>query len=292
LYFGRMIFKEPVTVDCMKRALFLILFLAMLPAVSAASAAGPPATTPPASAVTAAGSDTLTLPISAVVIAERSAIFAVALTSTLPVPRCHAPQDSLGKQILYNGRVWRNLYQHIDGTQFLFSSDFIHGSVTMNGMTFNSPDLMLKLDLINDELLLLTDRGSTLQLNKQMVDRFTLRHDNRQLQFRNLEADSLNGLRGYVNVIHEGKTALYVRYKKEIRLRDGPGDRDTFIQTHRIYLVKDGIAHQVNNRKNLVSLLKDRKTEVKDFMKTNRVQISRNNPVSFAPVLEYYDKLK
>lgn len=238
----------------MKRALFLIFFFAML------------------------------LPVSALIAVGASA-------PAHPVSTFDAPQDSLGKQILYNGRVWRNLYQHIDGTQFLLSADFLHGSVTINGMTFNSPELMLKLDLINDELLLLTDRGSTLQLNKQMVDRFILNYDSQWLQFRNLDADSLNEVSGYVNVIHDGKTALYVKYKKEIRLRDGPGDRDTFIQTHRIYLLKDGIAHQVKNRKNLVRLLKDRKAEVKDFMRTNRLRFSRSNPASFAPVLEFYDNL-
>lgn len=238
----------------MKRALFLIFFFAM------------------------------PLPASTLIVAGAFAL-------THPVSTFDAPQDSLGKQILYNGRVWRNLYQHIDGTQFFLSSDFLHGSVTINGITFNSPELMLKLDLINDELLLLTDKGSTLQLNKQMVDRFTLNYDNRQLQFRHLEADSLNELSGYVNVIHDGKTALYVKYKKEIRLRDSPGDRDTFILIHRIYLVKDGIAHQVKNSKNLVRLLKERKAEVKDFMRTNRVRCSRNNPASFAPVLEFYDNL-
>ena len=238
----------------MKRALFLIFFFAMRLPASTANAAGCPA-------------------------------------PVLPSSTCNAPQDSLGKQILYNGRVWRNLYQHIDGTQFLLSADFLHGSVTVNGMTFNNPELMLKLDLINDELLLLTDRGSILQLNKHMVDRFTINYDNRQLQFRNLEADSLNELSGYVNVIYDGKTALYLKYKKEIRLRDSPGDRDTFIQTHRIYLMKDGIAQQVRNSKNLVRLLKDRKEEVKDFMRTNRVRFSRNNPASFTPVLEFYDNL-
>jgi len=238
----------------MKRALFPIFFFAML------------------------------LPASNLIAAEDSA-------PANPVFTFNAPQDSLSRQILYNGRVWRNLYQHIDGTQFLLSADFLHGSVTINSITFNSPELMLKLDLINDELLLLTDRGSTLQLNKQMIDRFTLNYDNQQLQFRNLEADSLNELSGYVNIIHDGKTSLYVKYKKEIRLRDSPGDRDTFIQTHRIYLLKDGIAHQVKNSKNLVRLLKDRKAEVKQFMRTNRVRFSRNNPATVAPVLEFYDNL-
>jgi len=253
----------------MKRLLFLIFLFTKLPAESAVIINGPCPSDITSDAVIAAG----------------------ATTPAPPFTACDPPQDSIGKQILYNGRVWRNLYQHIDGTQFLLSPDFLHGSVTMNGTTFNSSEVMLKLDLINDELLLLTDKGSTLQLNKQMVDRFTLSNDGKQLLFRNLEADSLSDLKGYVYVIHDGKTALYVKYKKEIRLRDGPGDRDTFIQTQRIYLVKDGISHQVRNRKNIVRLLKDRKAEVKDFVRTNRVHFSANNPGSVAPLLEYYDKL-
>jgi len=243
----------------MKRVLFLVFSFVMLTQASAVTPNGPCPTNNTSAAVSAAG--------------------------------IVAPQDSIGKQILYNGRVWRNLHQHIDGTQFLLSPDFLHGSVTMNGITFNGRKLMLKLDLMNDELLILTDKGSTLQLNKQMVGRFALTHDKQQLQFRNLDADSLSDLKGYVNVIHEGKTALYVKYKKEIRLRDGPGDRDTFIQTQRIYLVKDGIAHQVRNRKNIVRLLKDRKAEVKDFLRTNRVRFSGSNPGTVTTLLEYYDTL-
>ncbi len=239
----------------MKRYLFLIFFFAMLP---------------PAYAVTAAG-------------------YSAPALTMFP---CDSPQDSLGKQILYNGRVWRNLYQHIDGTQFLFSADFLPGSVIMNGRKFNNTGIKLKLDLINDELLLLSDKSATLRLNEQMVEQFTLEYDNRLLQFINLEADSLNELSGYVNVIYDGKTALYVKYKKEIHLRDAQGDKDTFTQSQKIYLMKEGKAFQVNNRKKLVTLLGDHKEQVRDFIRTNRIRISRNRPESFAPVLAYYDSLK
>jgi len=227
----------------------------------------------------------LFLPAGAFAVAGSSA---GSLTVTIP----EVPQDSAGKQLLYNGKVWRNLYQHIDGTQFLLSDDFLPGSVVMNGRKFNSPGIKLKLDLINDELLLLSDRGATLRLNNQMVEQFTLEYDNKLMQFINLEADSLSELTGYVNVIHNGKTALYVKYKKEIRLRDAPGDKDTFTQSHKIYLMKEGKTFQVNNRKILIRLLDDHKEQVRDFIRTNRIRISRNRPESFAPVLAYYDNLK
>jgi hypothetical protein len=215
------------------------------------------------------------------------------LSAICPATGSHIDkQDTLEKQILYNGRVWRNLYQQIDGTQFLFSGDFLSGSVTINGRTFDDTNLKFKLDIVNDELLILTDRNTILQLNKEMVDLFTLLYENKLFRFRMLEADSLNMLSGYVNIIYEGETSLFVKYKKEIRLRNSVGEKDTFMQSHRVYIVKDGIAHIVNNKTSLIKLLSDRKEQVKDFIRSNKIRISRNNPESIAPVLAFYDNFE
>jgi hypothetical protein len=201
-------------------------------------------------------------------------------------------QDSMEKQILYNGRVWRNLYQQIDGSQFLFSSEFLSGSVTIDGRTFDNNNLRFKFDIVNDEVLILTDRNTTLQLNKEIVDRFTLIYEKKPFRFKNLEADSLNILSGYANVLYDGKTSLYVKYKKEIRLRNSTGEKDTFIQSHRIYVMKEGILHPVNNKASLLKLLSDRKEQLKDFIRANKIHISRNSPESIAPVLSFYDNFE
>lgn len=201
-------------------------------------------------------------------------------------------QDTLDKQILYNGRVWRNLYQQIDGTQFLFSREFLPGSVTINGRTFDSNNLKFKLDIVNDELLILTDRNTILQLNKEMVDLFTLLYENKLFRFKRLETDSLDMLSGYVNVIYDGETSLYVKYKKEIRLRNSTGEKDTFIQSHRVYVMKDGLLHTVNNKTSLIKLLSDRKEQLNDFIRSNKIRISRKSPESIAPVLAFYDNFE
>jgi hypothetical protein len=200
--------------------------------------------------------------------------------------------DTLEKQILYNGRVWRNLYQQIDGSQFLFSAEFLPGSVTINGRTFNNKALKFKLDIVNDELLILTDKNTTLQLNKEMVDRFTLMYENKLFLFKKLEPDGLNMLSGYANVIYDGNTSLYVKYRKEIRLRNSTGEKDTFVQSHRVYVMKNGILHTVNNKANLIKLLSDRKEQLKDFIRANKIHISRNSPESIAPVLAFYDNFE
>ena len=40
-------------------------------------------------------------------------------------------------QILFNGKMWRNLYINVKGDQFFFSKEFTAGSLTINGTTFN-----------------------------------------------------------------------------------------------------------------------------------------------------------
>ena len=66
-------------------------------------------------------------------------------------------------QILYNGKVWRNLYTNVKGDQFLFANTYLPGSVSMNGKTFK--DLNIKYDIYNDEIIIPKNNGLILQLN-------------------------------------------------------------------------------------------------------------------------------
>ncbi|MBN2666902.1 MAG: hypothetical protein JXR67_10350 [Bacteroidales bacterium] len=201
-------------------------------------------------------------------------------------------RDSIEKQILFNGKIWINLYQITEGHQFFSSRDFLKGSVSMSGKTFADPVLRFKLDLVNDELLLSADNSTVIQLNKEMVDFFTLESEGRTFLFVKLEADSVNPLNGYYHDLHSGPTKLYVSYSKELRLRSTVGERDTFIQSHSVHLVRDGVAYRITGRASLLKLLADRKIQVRKFIRAEKIRISRNNPGSIVPLLEFYDSLE
>lgn len=198
--------------------------------------------------------------------------------------------DSIDIQLLYNGRAWRNLYYKIKGDQFLFSTEFLTGSVTVEGKTFNN--LPLKYDIFNDELLAITDHGIILQLNKEMIDLFTMNYQDQIFNFKKLDADSLNSLSGYVNVLYDGGTSLYIKYKKEILLLAVENKYDMFNQINRIFVEKNGKIFKVNSKGELLKLLGDQKHQVRSFIRSNKIRISRKNPDSFKQVIEYYDKLQ
>jgi hypothetical protein len=198
--------------------------------------------------------------------------------------------DSIGKQILYNGRVWRNLYSRIMGDQFLFTKEFLPGAVTIEGKLFS--DLKLKYDIYSDELLSFTDHGIILQLNKEKVENFSLDFENKVYQFRRIDPDSVNSLSGYMNVLYSGNTSLFVKYRKEILLLAVDNKYDLFSQTNKIFLKKNGKIYLVNSKMDFLRLLNDHKKQVKSFIKTNKLKITKKDPWSFSPVVEYYDKLQ
>lgn len=199
-------------------------------------------------------------------------------------------QDPLKEnQILYNGKVWRNHFTSVKGDQFLFSKDYLPGSVTVNGKSYKN--LNINYDIYNDEITTTKNNGVILQLNKEMIDSFTLVFEFKTYLFKNTQADSLTGIKGYINVLYNGKSALYVKYKKEIDLLAVDDKYDLFFQTHKIYFVKKGTVYQLSGKGDLLKALQEDKTQIKAFMKKNGLRVSKKVPGSFIPIIRYYDSL-
>ena len=192
-------------------------------------------------------------------------------------------------QVLFSGKEWHNLYTAIKGDQFLFSKDFMPGTVSINGKTYI--DISLNYDIFNDEILIPANKGIILQLNKEIVDSFTLGFDNKIYKFFNTDRDSLENIKGFVKVLYEGKSRLYVKYKKEIQPLAVEDKYDLFFRTYRVYFVKGGSVNQISSKNELLKVLNDQKVQIKDFMKKNKTKVSKKDPESFIPVIRYYDSL-
>ena len=201
-----------------------------------------------------------------------------------------AGQDTVQEiQTLFNGRLWRNRYYKVKEDQFLFSREFLPGSVTIDGKSFNN--ISVRYDIYNDEIMTVTNHGAILQLNKEMVDSFNIIFENKPYYFTKMAEDSLKGFKGFMNVLYKGKTALYVKYKKEIELLAVEKKFDLFYQIHRIYFVKDNLVHLINTKRELLNLLGDYKLQIKGFIKKSKLKVTKKEPESFIPVVKFYESL-
>ncbi len=198
--------------------------------------------------------------------------------------------DSLERdQVLFNGRVWRNLYTRIIGNQFLFSADFLQGSVTMNGTKFQG--LYLLYDIHDDEILTPGSDNTILRLNKEMVDSFSLIYQMKEYRFTKIAVDTAKGDFEYVNILYSGKTALYIKYNKLIALLEVDDKYDKFYEVSRIYFIKNGEIHPVKFKRDLLKNMEDHKVQVKNFIRKNNIVITKKNPDAYIPVVRYYDSL-
>jgi hypothetical protein len=199
--------------------------------------------------------------------------------------------DSLENQILYNGRIWRNQYSGIDGHQFLLSQDFLPGSVKIDDYTFDN--VLIRYDIVNDELLIHRKDGVTVQLNKEMIGSFCLSLNDEALNFKNFDDNQGGTFTGYCNVLYDAGIWIYVKYLKEIlpsSITNGP---PRFNQVNKIYIIIDGQIHRTDTRKDLLNLfgIKAEMLMIKEYIRKNHIRISRNDPGSYKRVIEYYETI-
>ncbi len=198
-------------------------------------------------------------------------------------------QDLSGNDyLIINGKLWRNLYLGVKGNPYFLTGEYLNGNITFNGRVFR--DKTFKYDIYNDEIVLWINSSTIIILNKEMVDEFDINYLNNKYRVVNMGEDSTSVLRGYVNVYYDGPTALYVKYRKEIEILAVDNKYDLFFQLHRIYIRKDGEMVHVSGKREMLKLLSDRKTELRNYIKQNKLSVSKSEPQSFIPVLEYYDK--
>jgi hypothetical protein len=198
-------------------------------------------------------------------------------------------QNPSDKQILLNGRIWWNQYSRVTGDQFFLGNMFSKGYVTFNGRKFE--DLDLKYDIYNDELLLSIKSYPVIIMNKEMVDSFSLVLGNKIFHIINAGNDSSSVLRGYLNVLYDGPSSLYVKYIKKIQPLAVDGKNDLFYQEHLVYLRKGTEILPVEGKRKLLNLLEDKKREIRDYLKNNQIKVMQKDPYTFIPVLKYYDSI-
>jgi len=202
-------------------------------------------------------------------------------------------QDTLkNNQALYSGKVWKNLYRRINGDQFLFTDYFLDGSITVNGRTYKN--LKIKYDTFSDEILIPVDLEEIVQLNKEMVDSFSISYENRMYRFEKINVDSLkrkNDFNGYLCLLYKGKSALYIKYNKYISPNITEKSDGEFIETHKVFLVKDKSLYPVLSKNDLINALNIDEMVIKNYLRNNKLKISKKNPESFIPILRFYDSL-
>ncbi|MEO6639262.1 MAG: hypothetical protein ABIN25_13370 [Ginsengibacter sp.] len=176
---------------------------------------------------------------------------------------------------VYNGRGYIYYLFKMDGSPFFNNSDVSKGWIGYEGKLYNLVSLLYDLTR-NEVVILMPDSNSRAVLHNEFIDSFQLAGHT----FINLKEDPAQNIAitGFYDVLHEGKVQLLARRSKTMReiLKENPVVR-VMVPRDVFYIHKSGLYYLVDNKKDVLRVLGDRKSDIKKMIRSQRIKLNRKN---------------
>ncbi len=196
----------------------------------------------------------------------------------------------------YNGSEYAyNLYYPFvinEGDPFFQSKQFDTGAVFYNSMLYKNVPLLY--DVVKDELLTHDPTNYYIvRLNNEGVRWFTIWGHT----FIRLNHDSTNNITlhaGYYDLLYNGNTSLYKKNLKIIKENSGSfqqGINKFIVESDEYFIKKDNQYYTVKNKKALLVLLNNKKKEIVQFIRKNKLNLKKDKDYAFTKVVAYYDEI-
>jgi len=180
-------------------------------------------------------------------------------------------------------------YQH----PYYNSNEWVNGTIVFKSKTYEAE--RLKFDIEKDELIYLLYSNTDLKsyhiaLDYNFIAGFSILNTSFKF-FDDLKNMFGLGMRkGYYEVVYDGELKFLVSRIKSQSISDN-SSQIVYNETIRMYLLKKGKALQVRSKTGLLHLIKDKKKEVKTFIKSNNLKLNRFDYSSANKILSYYENL-
>lgn len=162
------------------------------------------------------------------------------------------------------------------------------GSVLYDGVLYEN--ISLQFDEVQDALV--ADSSRRIQLLNERVERFNL-FDNNFIRLVGDTTDANSSIRtGFYNVLYEGRHSLLKKEEKFIREDVSTGELQRFIDVHTFYYLKKNNAYlPIKTKRAIFSAFEDKKRELKQYARKNRLNYQKNRDEMLAKLTAYYDQL-
>lgn len=191
---------------------------------------------------------------------------------------------------IYNGYEYRTPDKTITGSRYFLTEAMVPISVAYDeGYYQNIPalyDMVADLVVINR-----LDQNFLISLIPEKLPEFTIQNHH----FIRVTTDSLRGVEletGFYEQLYDGKSTVLVKHKKLIVDQMLYGVSTLSYGDVNIYYVRfQGKYVAVGSKSAVLSLFKSRKSEIKTFMRKNKLNLKSEFEKTLVAVSAYYDQL-
>jgi len=185
------------------------------------------------------------------------------------------------QSVIYYGNLQEGLPRT---TNHPYLKDVQYAKARLSYLRLIYPEVMLRLDLSRNELVILTPDFRNIVLFPENVD-FAELHDYKIVYLRR---DSLPGCpsSGYYYLLHSGKAKVLEKQTASIMVDSN--HQYYYIIATKFYLLHDGVYYTIRNKRGLLKVLQPYKKELRRFISTHQLQF-RNDPEKLITqtVIEY-----
>ena len=191
---------------------------------------------------------------------------------------------------LYNGSQYVVYAQTIqDGIPFFEITEPSNGNVTYWGVEYKNVPLLY--DILKGEIITVVPSTNYLiKLNTEKVSSFeVLNH-----KFIRIAKDSSNKniKTGFYDVLYDGQTTVYKKEIKTLNEDLSSGKLRTFILDENAFFIKkNNVFFTVSNKSSLLDILKDKKKEVQEFIRKNKLKIRKDKDNALPKIAAFYDEI-
>jgi len=204
-----------------------------------------------------------------------------------------AYHQSLSPQTnLYNGSEYVDYaYTLNEGIPFFETAQFSNGAVAYDSVLYQNVPLLY--DEVKGEVIIrdFYNRGKIV-LNPDHIDSFSILNHH----FVKLLPDSTGNTpirAGFYDVLYNGNMKVYKREIKKVmeNITVGLGLRRTIDEQDEYFIKKENNFYAVSSKKSVLSVTKDKKKEVQQFIKKNKLNLRSAKEIALTRIAAYYDQL-
>lgn len=186
---------------------------------------------------------------------------------------------------LYTGILYVRDYYNVKGHPFFQTDSFQKGEVFYNGVLYKNVDLLY--DLSHDNVIVKYSGDVNLVLVPEKTGYFNLPG---HLFVKGSDAPSVR--QGFYDLLFDGKIQILVkRTKEQVPWSKSFEFNSVFVQTNNYFIYKDGNYKRVKSKKEILDVLEDRKTELKDFISKNKLDFRKDFEKALVQTAKYYGEI-
>lgn len=185
---------------------------------------------------------------------------------------------------MFNGSEYLEYAAQGDETPYMFE-DWAYGTMEYSGEYYDNVPLFY--NLATDQVITVYTGGSKIQLLRPKVKYFTLEGH------KFVRLDNGKVAEGFYDLKYDGNMKFYIRRVKVAATKVNGNTADAIFELRvKYYITRDDKFNSVKSKGSVMKLVKDKKKELKKYMRENKLKFGAQRESSIPKILAYYEQLQ